>query len=102
MPEIRSLDEAIDSQKKIIDKAKKPGFLTSEFWASCVGQPLIAVLGALKLLDSGSPVAAVIIGCVGLAGPIIYTFAREGLKKAMAVAASTLVEQMSKKGDAER
>jgi hypothetical protein len=95
--ETRSLDEAIKSQTEINKKAEKPGFLTSEFWASAVGAPLTAGLVALKLLDAGSPIAAAIVGVVGIAGPIGYAFMRGGLKKALAAAIPLLQEALKKK-----
>jgi len=78
-------------------KAEKPGFLTSEFWASCVGQPLVALGAALKLVDAGSPIAAAIVGIIGLAGPIVFTFWRSGLKKALALGATTITTELAKK-----
>lgn len=96
MPETRSLEEAIDNQKKVVEKAKKPGFLTSEFWLAAAST-LTGILLKVGLIASETSGAAQIISTLMvIAGPVVYIIARSGLKKGGVEALAHLLEVLNK------
>lgn len=80
MPEVRSLDEAIESQKKVVEKAKKSGLLTTEFWAAVV-TTIIGLAGKIGLFGVESAAAQIVSNLLVIAGPVVYIICRSGLKK---------------------
>lgn len=94
--ETRSLDEAIDSQKKVLEKAKKPGFLTSEFWLAAATTLVGALVKFGILATETSGAAQIISTLMVVAGPVVYILARSGLKKGGVQALAQLLEALNK------
>ena len=89
------LDKALESSAALARKARKPGFLTSEFWMAA-GTFIAGLLVKLGVVVEAGPVAAA-VGTIGmLAGPVVYILARSGVKRGAAEALAYLAGELGK------
>lgn len=92
----KSLDEALDMAEELEKKARKPGFLTSEFWLAAA-TTLTGILVKTGVLASETTAPAqVISSLMVIAGPVAYILARSGLKKGLAEVLTHLTNQAAK------